>query len=190
MSSRTLRQELPEPACGRRFVRQEGGAVHGQSRMTGVMYCSRTCAKAVAQRRYRSRLGALRTPPRGCGHLTALWSPAMPRHPRGYCHLTPPDRRSADTGHARNGHIGKFACRRAVRVGSDDGRALSIEAEGALMAIFVGLDVHRAQITYDALDTASHRYRGGADWPDSSGQPRNGARVVDAAGGERNGRRG
>ena len=51
------------PTCGRRFVRQEGGAVHGQSRMTGVMYCSRTCSKAVAQRRYRSRLAERRTPP-------------------------------------------------------------------------------------------------------------------------------
>ena len=50
------------PACGRTFVRQEGRAAHGQSRMTGVMYCSRTCSKAVAQRRYRSRLAAGRTP--------------------------------------------------------------------------------------------------------------------------------
>lgn len=52
------------PSCGRRFVRQDGGAVHGQSRMTGVMYCSRTCAKAVAQRRYRSRLAARGAQPR------------------------------------------------------------------------------------------------------------------------------
>jgi hypothetical protein len=48
------------PACGQTFVRQEGGAAHGQSRMTGVMYCSRTCSRAVAQRRYRSRLVARR----------------------------------------------------------------------------------------------------------------------------------
>jgi hypothetical protein len=42
-------------SCGRTFVRQDGGAVHGQSRMTGVLYCSRLCANAVAQRRYRRR---------------------------------------------------------------------------------------------------------------------------------------
>ena len=45
----------------------------------------------------------------------------------------------------------------AVRVGSDDGRALSIEAGELLVAIFVGLDVHRAQMTYDALDTDTGR---------------------------------
>lgn len=46
------------PACQHPFVRQEGGAAHGQSHMTGVMYCSRRCAKAVAQRRYRRRAAA------------------------------------------------------------------------------------------------------------------------------------
>lgn len=43
------------PTCGRTFVRQEGGAIHQQSRMSGVLYCTRRCAKAVAQRRYRRR---------------------------------------------------------------------------------------------------------------------------------------
>ncbi len=43
------------PTCQRTFVRQEGGAIHRQSRMTGVLYCSRTCANAVAQRRHRQR---------------------------------------------------------------------------------------------------------------------------------------
>ena len=43
------------PSCGHVFVRQEGGAMHGQSRMTGVKYCTRTCASAVAQRRYRTK---------------------------------------------------------------------------------------------------------------------------------------
>lgn len=42
-------------SCGRTFVRQDGGAVHRQSRTTGVLYCSRTCAGAVAQRRHRQR---------------------------------------------------------------------------------------------------------------------------------------
>jgi hypothetical protein len=35
------------------------------------------------------------------------------------------------------------------------------------MAIFVGLDVHRAQITYDVLDPG----RGGEDRPDPPGEP-------------------
>ena len=43
------------PTCQRTFVRQEGGAVHRQSRMTGVLYCTRTCANTVSQRRYRQR---------------------------------------------------------------------------------------------------------------------------------------
>ena len=41
--------------CRKLFVRQEGGAAHGQSRLTGVKYCSRLCAKAAAQRAYRRR---------------------------------------------------------------------------------------------------------------------------------------
>lgn len=41
--------------CRRTFVRQEGGSAHGQSRLKGVRYCSRLCAKAVSQRRYRQR---------------------------------------------------------------------------------------------------------------------------------------
>jgi hypothetical protein len=41
--------------CGALFVRQEGGAQHGQSHRTGVKYCSRLCAKATAQRAHRRR---------------------------------------------------------------------------------------------------------------------------------------
>jgi hypothetical protein len=44
--------------CGKRFVRQEGGAEHGQSRSFGVKYCSRHCAKATAQRNSRRRKAA------------------------------------------------------------------------------------------------------------------------------------
>jgi hypothetical protein len=45
----------PCEKCGKLFVRQEGGAAHGQSRLAGVKYCSRLCAKAAAQRAYRDR---------------------------------------------------------------------------------------------------------------------------------------
>lgn len=48
------------PTCRRMFVRQEGGAIHQQSRMSGVLYCTRRCAKAVAQRRYRRRRAGAR----------------------------------------------------------------------------------------------------------------------------------
>jgi hypothetical protein len=41
--------------CRRTFVRQDGGAAYGQSRMTGVLYCSRSCANTVAQRKHRQR---------------------------------------------------------------------------------------------------------------------------------------
>ena len=44
--------------CGRTFVRQDGGAVHRQSRTTGVKYCSRTCANTVTQRQHRRRRAA------------------------------------------------------------------------------------------------------------------------------------
>lgn len=41
--------------CGQLFVRQYGRAEHGQSRLQGVMYCSRLCAQAKASRDYRQR---------------------------------------------------------------------------------------------------------------------------------------
>lgn|GEM_PF-4105164 len=49
------------PTCQRMFVRQDGGASFRQSRTRGVLYCSRVCANAVAQRRYRQRRAAART---------------------------------------------------------------------------------------------------------------------------------
>jgi hypothetical protein len=44
--------------CRALFVRQEGGAQHGQSHRTGVKYCSRLCATASAQRAHRRRKAA------------------------------------------------------------------------------------------------------------------------------------
>ncbi|GAA4511505.1 hypothetical protein [Nonomuraea ferruginea] len=44
-----FRQCANEP-CGKTFVRQRGRAEFGQHRTSGILYCSRDCARAQAQR--------------------------------------------------------------------------------------------------------------------------------------------
>ena len=44
--------------CGRTFVRQLGGAKHGQHRSTGLRFCTPECARAETQRQYRRRKSA------------------------------------------------------------------------------------------------------------------------------------
>jgi hypothetical protein len=49
-----FRQCANEP-CGKTFVRQRGRAEFGQHRTSGILYCSRDCARAQAQRQLRRR---------------------------------------------------------------------------------------------------------------------------------------
>lgn len=57
VAEETARHCENEP-CGRVFVHQLGGAIHGQYRSKGLRFCSPSCARAQTQRQYRRNQNA------------------------------------------------------------------------------------------------------------------------------------
>jgi hypothetical protein len=60
VASNTAWRICENEPCGRMFARQEGRAEAGQHRTTGVIYCTKECARAQASRQLRRRRAAER----------------------------------------------------------------------------------------------------------------------------------
>lgn len=55
VAERATVKQCANEKCGRFFFRQEGRAVHGHYKTEGVLFCSKSCARAQAQRRYQRK---------------------------------------------------------------------------------------------------------------------------------------